>query len=322
MNSLGLIRHAVTIGVAAALLAGCGGSQAGGPAPTDATQRQTQAQKKPRSSGDLVYATGGCGGVCVFSYPSGQLEHKITLTDSVAGVCSDGNGNVFVTNYGQPQVLEYAHGGTTPIATLTVPGTGTAACGVDLKTSDLAVVFGGDGYDNIAIFKNETGTPTIYSTGYGAAFCGYDNNGNLFVSGRDNQLSILSELPYGSSAFVQVSFYVEGGGGPNQVQWDGHYMTWETYGRNDTSILRFTVSGTAATVVGSTHLRGPTWITQSWIARDRVIVPYASQGGHTNKIGVWRYPKSGKIFAKFGNFGQNANTSVLGVTVSVSPSHR
>jgi hypothetical protein len=322
MKSLGLGRCALTIGAAAALLAGCGGSQTGGPVPMDLIHFQTQVPNPQTSSGDLVYATGACGGVCVFSYPSGKLKHKISLTYPVAGVCSDSNGNVFVTNYEQPQVLEYAHGGTTPIGTLTVPGSGTAACGVNLKTSDLAVVFGGDGYDNIAMFKNETGTPTIYSTGYGAAFCGYDNNGNLFVSGRDNGLSILSELPYGSSTFMQISFYAKGGGGPNQVQWDGHYMTWETFGRKDTSILRFTLSGSVATVTGKTHLRGPQWITQSWIAGDRVIVPYASQGGATNKIGVWRYPKGGRILAKFGNFGQNANTRVLGVALSVAPSHK
>jgi hypothetical protein len=133
--------------------------------------------------------------------------------------------------------------------------------------------------------------------------------------------SALAELPYGSSTFIPITWgYDEGH--PNQVQWDGHYMTWETFGRKDTSILRFTVSGSAATVVGKTHLRGPQLITQSWIAGDRVIVPYASQGSATNKIGVWRYPKGGRILAKFGNFGQNANTRVLGVALSVSPSHK
>ena len=313
-------RYALINSAAVAMLAGCGGSQAGGPVPMDATHRRTQAQKKPSSSsGDLVYATGGCGGVCVFSYPSGELKHKISLTYPVAGVCSDSDGNVFVTN--NTQVLEYTHGGTTPIATLTLPGIYAAACGVDPRTGNLAVAFGGDSYGNIAIFKNETGTPMIYNTGEGFAFCGYDNNGDLFVSGYNNELSALAELPYGGSTFIPITWgYDEGH--PNQVQWDGHYMTWETFGRKETSILRFTVSGSAATVVGKTHLRGPQWITQSWIAGDRVIVPYASQGGATNKIGVWRYPKGGRMLAKFGNFGQNANTRVLGGALSISPSHK
>jgi len=73
-----------------------------------------------RSRGTLVYASGSCGGVCVIAYPGGQLVASIALSGIVEGEFSDANGDVFVTN--DTQVVEYAHGGTTPIKTLSLPG--------------------------------------------------------------------------------------------------------------------------------------------------------------------------------------------------------
>jgi hypothetical protein len=322
MRSLDFSRYALS-GVAAAMLAGCGGSQppigAPGAMPqTSAIATHAERGKSwmlPEAKGDLVYASGGCGGVCVFTYPGAKLEASISLTFPVGGVCSDSSGNVFVTN--NAQVLEYAHGATTPLATLSLPSS-SGACGVDPKTGDLAVTCCGGSAGNVAIFANATGTPTLYNAGNGASYLGYDNNGNLFVSGYINDKNALAELPHGSSSFIPITINGKSGG-PGQVQWDGSRITLENQ-RDHISIARLDIAGSAASVVGKTKLKGPKWGAQSWIAGNRVVTPFSSRGGITNNIGIWNYPTSGKIVVNFGDFGQTPNTRILGVTISVAPS--
>jgi hypothetical protein len=210
-------------------------------------------------SSDLIYASNGCGGVCILTYPDGKLAGSIALDYPVGGDCSDSHGDVFITN--NAQIHEFAHGGTKPIATLPLPGM-TSACGVDPKTGNLAVIFGGGSAGNIAIFTNASGSPTLYNAGIGPLYCGYDNQGNLFVSGVSNGANVFAQLPYGKAAFKQIALMGDAGG-PGQVQWDGHYVTLENQVDRDVKISRLKVSGSAAILVGTTHLRGAKWATQS-----------------------------------------------------------
>ena len=101
------------------------------------------------SSGALIYATGGCGGICVVSYPAGKLVDSISVSGELGGDCADSAGNVFVTN--NTEVLEYSHGGTSPIATLSLRGDDAAGCSIDPGTGNLAVVFSESGA-NVAVF--------------------------------------------------------------------------------------------------------------------------------------------------------------------------
>jgi hypothetical protein len=81
------------MGVAAAVLSNCS-SQIGG-----VTRQGTMpalAHRGSGSGGALVYVSGGCGGVCVLSYPDGKLVSSISLSGIRKGACSDNTGNVFV----------------------------------------------------------------------------------------------------------------------------------------------------------------------------------------------------------------------------------
>jgi hypothetical protein len=49
------------------------------------------------------------------------------------------------------EILEYAHGGTTPTATLADPTGTPSACSVDESTGSLAV---GDYYNSVSIYSN------------------------------------------------------------------------------------------------------------------------------------------------------------------------
>ena len=299
------------LGVIAVLLAGCGSQVA----PTGGAPQSLApaTHKASSSSGALIYATGGCGGVCVVSYPGGKLVDSISVSGEVGGDCSDSIGNVFVTD--QTQVFEYAHGGTSPIAILTVPGDDAAACSIDPGTGNLAVVFSGSGA-NIAIFSDATGTPTAYETHIVSYYCGYDNAGNLFVSGLNGHQAGLSELPVGKSTFsvLSINGTFDGFG---QVQWDGKYVAVEGRNSDDIKVSRLQISGSIASVVGETRFKGKFRNAfQSWIFGNRILIPYSSRGLQVNKISAWAYPKGGKPVIKFGHFGQSKWARFAGVTLS------
>jgi hypothetical protein len=268
------------------------------------------------SSGALIYAVGGCKGTCVVSYP--DLKLIGTVPTDGAAICSDSEGNVFIPKDGE--VTEYAHGGTSPVAVLNLPGYSARGCGVDPATNNLAVVFSASDAD-VAIFANEQGSPTLYQSHIGSEYCGYDDSGNLFVDGNNGQNYALSELPRGGTEFTTLSIS-DLVGGPGQIQWDGSYITWEGRGNPVVTISRLAISGSTATIVGTTRLgsirhRG----SQSWLYGDKIIVPYFDRGSRFNIIGVWNYPKGGKVRQTIRKFDSYAKRTISfqGVTLSVQP---
>ena len=273
------------------------------------------AHRMAGSSGALIYATGGCGGACVFSYPKGELVGSLSLTGAVRGDCSDSAGDVFITN--DYQVLEYAHGATSPSQTLSVPGGQASGCAIDPVTGNLAVVVN-DGDKNIAIYPDAQGTPALYSSHLTSVACGYDNAANLFVSGVGPSANGISELPNGASDFSVLSVGRDLGN-PGQVQWDGKYITYEGLSHRRIKVSRLKVSASSATIVGTTRFRGPIQNAYlSWIFGDDILIPYAIRGLNTNRIGLWAYPKGGKQLSKLQGVSNSKFTIFRGVTVSVS----
>ena len=286
-------RYVLGLCAALAVLAGCGmpPSQLGAPS---APQRSAIS---PSARGDLLYVTGGCGGTCVFSYPKGKLVGS--LTQGGTGLCSDKRGNVFMATAasGNAVVYEYAHGGTTPIATLTLDGLLAEGCGVDPKTGNLAVTYlcQDCDYAPVAVFTNATGSPTIYKEdGVFLSYCGYDKNGNLFADGTDlSQQFALAELPYQGSSLGEISVNqtINNAG---QVQWDGTNLAIEDL--IHPVIYRFKVSGSSATLAGTTKLTGAgDSASQSWIEGGNVVVPFDPKDDTPKELGFWKYPGGGAV---------------------------
>ncbi len=109
--------------IAAALLAGCGGSQP--PIGAPGAMPQTSAIATHARSGkswmlpeakseDLLYVSTFYG-VYVFKSPSGSLVGNLDVPGP-GGLCSNRAGNIFVTAPGDYEAFEYAHGGASPIA--------------------------------------------------------------------------------------------------------------------------------------------------------------------------------------------------------------
>ena len=309
-----------TLGIIAALaFAGCGSQVAptGGTAQSLAPATHGKSWMLPEAkSEDLIYATGGCGGTCVLSYPQGKGVGA--LSSSGSSVCADSSGNIFIPD--EYRVFEYAHGGTSPIATLSLSGNSyTRGCAVDPTTGDLAVVTG----DAVAIFPGGQGQATFYGAYLTTTYCSYDNAGNLFVDGFAYQASSgLSEFPVGGSGFRKLSVPAAVDG-PGQIQWDGTYLTWASTIGEPRTVSQLAISGSQATIVGTTTLlgmRGYAW--QSWIYGSRIIVPYAQRGTKAKNIGIWEYPKGDKAIKRINNFGtfKRSGLRFQGLAVSVAPS--
>jgi hypothetical protein len=308
-------RYVVSLATAMLIFSGCGGSQSqmpgSGAAPAPES-RNVNALKRA-TSGDLIYATGGCGGACVLSYPDGNVVGKINI-NSPMGDCSDNSGNVFITN--DYEVLEYAHGGTTPVATLSLPGNQASGCAIDALTGNLAVSFRSSNA-NIAIFPNAQGNPTLYSSYIDSFYCGYDSAGNLFASGYNGATPGLSELGAGASDFSVLSI-IGKLGNPGQVQWDGTYMTYESRTKGNTKLLRLQISGSLVKIAGTTHIKGVRGSASlSWIYGGHVFIGYSNNHPYPKNIGVWEYPEGGKPIQRFRKFGGNQFISLQGVTLSI-----
>jgi hypothetical protein len=328
---LSTLNDVLTVGVAVILLTGCGGPQPPIGAPVLILQSHVTSAHAGRKSwmlaeaksDDLLYAPGGCDGTCVISY-SGKVVGSIA--GSAVQACSDKFGDVFLT--GEPTISEYAHGGTTPIVTLTLPGQYpmVGGCAVDPNSGDLAVVYFCSGCGpSVAVFPPSGGTPKSYQADFDIQFCGYDNRGNLFVNGYANSGLGFAELPKGSSSFTDITIDPALQGWPWQVQWDGSYITYEVAGSAHSyygmTIYRLKVSGSAATVVSETDFKGVTrTAAQSWIQGDRIFVPYGIRGDAAAKtrIGVWRYPSGGRPLESFKHLS-NPRPTFQAVTVSVAP---
>jgi hypothetical protein len=238
------------------------------------------------------------------------------------GLCSDSNGNVFVTAYSASftGVLEYGHGGTKPIAELHVLYPTPVACSSDPTSGNLAVTtsFPTEGLESVAIFTAARGKPKLYyvipeMSVY--AFCAYDNAGDLFVDGtRSNSHFALGELPKGSPGFAAIAVKGLDTRYPGSLQWLGKYLAVAVPRVHKIFLLQ--ISGTTGTIVDTIALDG--WNTrptsQSWIQGDNVAAP---TGLPDKEIAFWEYPQGGKPIKILTGFG--AGYSIHCVTVSLAP---
>src|SRR5690348_9574893 len=135
---LGVWSRFAALMLAAVSLSGCGQSGNAGAIPQSAAAI-AGAHRASGSSGDLVYVATSHA-IVVLTYPQMKIVQSLPSPYAYSGICSDqSNGNVYVA--GGTEVVVYAHGATSPIATLYPPaGYGSlVACAVDPTTGNLIV---------------------------------------------------------------------------------------------------------------------------------------------------------------------------------------
>jgi hypothetical protein len=264
-----------------ALLTGCGvsgGSQVS--ALPAAGERATQARSwmaPDAKSRDLLYVSDlYTDDVDVYSYPEGKLKGVLTGFQAVHYECVDAAGDVFIANGDAKQLLEYAHGGTTPIKTYTEPGF-THGCSVDPTTGDLAVLHDPptSGYGGFSIYRHARGKPKEYTPPnvFRVYFIGYDGKGDLFVDGSAYHLMFeIAELAAGSQTPKAITLN-QTIALPGAIAWDGKYLAVgdqvSIYGPS--KIYQFSISGSTGTLEGTTPLSNSCDVLQFWLQGSRVI---------------------------------------------------
>lgn len=297
--------YAVGLSVAAALLAGCGESRP----PINAAGAMPQAfshaahadhgtswMLPEARSKDLLYV-GDVYDVTVYSYPAGKLEGRLKGFYEITGECVDAHGNVFVVNAGGNSIIEYAHGGKTPIETLKAATSNPIGCAVNPTSGDLAVsggtVYGG----NVAVYPGGKDPPTVYTdpTFRGYGWCGYDGSGDLYVDGASYSNEVVfAELAKGGSALTAVSLnqsFRDTGG----IQWDGKYLA--VGDQSVPKLYRFSMQGGTGTEVGTINLEsGADFIHQFLIFGDKLIAPnfYWIDNRFESNVLFFDYPAGGK----------------------------
>lgn len=316
-----VLLRALGICVAATVLAGCGTSQmpfaapaAQGPGPAgSAPAARTRSWMAPGAkSADLLYVSDPkTKDVYVYSYPQARLVGTLTGFGEPRSECADAAGDVFIADVVAYDVVEFQHGGTKPIAALSIPGR-PEGCSVDPVRGNLAVSGGVNGIV-LSTFRYSSHHQWRAQRTYtdsslrAASFCGYDDSGNLFIDGLDHSGAfVLAELPRGGTSFATIALNAHINR-PGQVQWDGGDVAVGDAGAAPSVIDRFSISGSSGTKAGSTKLSGSDDVAQFWIAGTRVIGPDFEK----DDVGFWSYPAGGsptKTIA--GVYGYGAAVSV------------
>lgn len=201
-----------------------------------------------KKNSTLIYAADWSNNdVLVFDYPKGKLVGTLTGFDEPYGGCVDAKGDVFMTNYGNAEALEYAHGGTKILNTYKLPGgSEPMGCSVD-KSGDLAVTSFSPG--EVVVFAG--GKPKK-SKIYNDSDCnyqwsmGYDDKGNLVGVGESSAINVCALLAGAKKETTLrtsgVTIYYPGG-----TSWDGKYIGLgdeEANGGPNTGVHETNLSGT------------------------------------------------------------------------------
>lgn len=257
-------------------------------------------KKKPY----LYISDYGASALYVYKWPS--LTPVGTVTTGLSnpdGICNDKKGNIYVANNTGQSIVEYKHGGTSPIKTLSDPNYYPVGCSVDTVTGNLAVsnIFattGGGG--TVAVYTGAKGSPTLYTDSQLSSvyFVGYDNKGNLFADGFNPGGTFqLAELPKGSGTFTNITLTGGSITFPGNIRWDGSHVAVgdQEYGGGAASaivqttgaggaITGTTVLGSAIDVVGFSIYKGNTAIGPDAGNLVTYLYKYPAGGSPTNTV--------------------------------------
>jgi hypothetical protein len=163
-------------------------------------------------------------------------------------------------------------------------------------SGDLAVGIlyaSGAGGGDVVVFKNATGTPTVYGTPLDEEFFdGYDAKGDLFADGftGDRSNFALVELPQNATKFETITTS-NSPEFPGSVQWDGTYLT--VFDQDTNEVYQYTVSGTKAQLEGTVKLGSSSDCAQTWIVKGLL---YCGDAGN-DQGEVFDYPAGGSAIA-------------------------
>jgi hypothetical protein len=271
---------------AISMLAACGASTQ--IAPAGAASALSWVAPASKSDNLLYVSDLGANSVDIYTYPGGTLVGTLHDFGSVAGLCVDKGGQVFVVDEAGPAVDVYAHGGSSQVGQLKATGA-PYGCAVDPTTGNLALTnLSSYLYGTISVYPKAKGNPKELKDSQvnSTYFCGYDDEGNLFIDGNDRTGdNIFLELPKKSGTFKLFKLganFVKPGG----VQWDGTYVAVGDQGAG----MIYRMNRSTGTVAHTVTLKSGTTVEQFWISGSTLVGPNAQSDG---PVGLWHYPAGG-----------------------------
>lgn len=259
--------------------------------------------------------------VYVYDWPTGTSVGTLTGFDEPYGMCVDREGHVYITNFGSGRVYEYKHGGTSPIRT-----EGTAGYAIGCSVAEDGSVAATDFYTTtgagqVVVFGDRFGSRGYSYADSSACYYmwpgGYDDEGNLIVSGENPSVNVASVRVCVLLARTDHMQTLSLSGGsihfPGGTMWDGKHIAiadQEANGTSQTGIYQTTLSGTTLTVKGQTILSDDCYgdyvdVVDPFIAGMKNTPVNRRQGSLLvgsnlwctdqgyGRVGVWHYP-SGK----------------------------
>jgi hypothetical protein len=304
-----------------AVTSGCGGALTPSVLPVGS---QGEAKPATVAKWDLLYVSNGSGDVTIYRYWKRAFVRLLTGFKAPKGECVDKGGNVFITDSAAQRIVEYAHGGTKPVAKLADTGYAPYGCSIDPRNGNLAVAnrTSKGGYGGIAIYVKAKGNPHYYGPiKYlpNPITLGYDDRGNLLIGSlfveSGYYYASFALLPKGSTSFINVTLQQVVSGSPFEdvttVQWDGAYWAVVDSGQ----VLRYTIDDQGnATYIGATPLYGSSFQpNQFWIYRTAVGAEIVgAQSYYSSVVMYWPYPSGGSSIGSITDF----LNAPYGVTVS------
>ncbi len=196
-------------------------------------------------------------------------------------------------------VEKFAHGGTTPIASIAVP-INSRDCAADPNSTDFAVA----GTSGLWLYTSGKHSPHLYSDPnfFFVESCVYDNAGNIFLSGISVYSKfILAELPKGGDSLVEIATDIKTDD-PTALRWDGEHLAVIIIPdrRGGAQVKQLEISGSSARTVGKVHIfptkHGYFRHPYGWIDSNAFFWTYNNE-----YLGVWDYSQGGKpLLAKKG----------------------
>ncbi len=267
-----------------------------GLAPSEAHPGAGRSWMKPSGGSKLLYiADSGSGTVKVYTYPGLAYDGELTGFSEPLFDCADKAGNVWIVDYVAGQAEEFAHGGTSPIRTLSGLSN-PYECSVNRKNGDFAVAENLESSSvhlgEVAVFHQPSGPPSVYSDSNFGLIDGvtYDDSGNLFVDGyTPGDAFHYAKLPAGSSTFHEITLS-QTPSAPGKVLWDGQYVDIADYGDTIYQTQGANVVDTIHVNLKNATLRG--FCVDA--SRQRIVATDA----YANQVGVFNYPAGGAALKK------------------------
>jgi hypothetical protein len=239
----------------------------------------------------------------VFTYKQNAMIFSgyIPLGSSPVAECVDKAQDVWVVTSSH-LLLEFAHGGTTPIGSIGAPALFANGCSVDAATGNLAVAgadFNTGTVGAVFLYKKAKGQPVIIGDpAYELSDCAYDGKGNLYADRDVNNTDLsLDVLPKGAKTFdietTNQEFRRPGG-----LQWAKPYLV---VGDSDNNVAyRFNV-GSSIKLADTITFNQSTMIGFFAILRNRIVVPRTSvdapqqpaDGQSSGLLNTYAYPAGG-----------------------------